>query len=83
MITGSYKNIFSVIRNFPNCLLFCIPTKKNESSCGSTSSPAVRGVSVPDFGLSNRCVVELSDFNSDVYYLKKKELLNVKLIGGL
>lgn len=57
MITGSYKNIFSVIRNFPNCLLFCIPTKKNESSCGSTSSPAVRGVSVPDFGLSNRCVV--------------------------
>ena len=39
----------------------------NESSCGSTSSPAFGFVSVPDFGHSNRCVVNFQ-FPEEIRY---------------
>ena len=60
--------VLSFIRNqqtvfWSCCTHFAFSQAMNESSCGSASSLAFGGVSVLDFGLSNRCMVVSCCFN--------------------
>ena len=61
------KSVFSFTRNLVNCLQmwlhhFAFPPAMNESSRGSTSSPAYGVVRVLDFPYFNRCVAVLITF---------------------
>ena len=67
MTAGSYgKKIFSFLRNhqsvFQSSYTILHPYQKWMSSCCSISLQAVGGISVSDFGHSNKCVVVPSCF---------------------